>query len=530
MPSAAATRWEIAAALSSPTRRCRIGGLGRARFDLSLRKNRRGPSGRWIIEWDHHERALPAGAICRCGCGGFRPTGSSAARPRRLRALVVVASIKGAQRIAALNDAAARLGLKTGMALADARAMYPALPVVEADSRPTAVCSKRSPTGATATRRWSGSIRRTVCCSTSPAARICSAARRRSPAISCARLARRVSRPRRGRRHGRLRLGRGALWQAGHRPARRNRSGRAAAADRGAARRCRDRRGSESRRPHPHRRSGRAPARAVRRALRQGAAAAASTRRSAARTSRSRRGCRCRPLWPSSAFPIRSRARPTCSAPSSIWRGQLADVLERRGEGGRLFQVALFRADGKVHRLEIGTGAPLRDPARIRKLFEERLAVLGDACDPGFGYDMVRLSALVTERSDPAQTGLGRRRPRRGTGASDRPARRALRPAPRDAAGAAGHAYSGIRGGGGAGACAAARRRGCHAADRAGLSFRRPSVAAACAGRSRSRRSPRCRTARRSGFPGGTSRIRSRRPKGPNASPWNGGATTAATS
>jgi len=85
---------------------------------------------------------------------------------------------------------------------------------------------------------------------------------------------------------------------------------------------------------------------------------------------------------------------------------RLAAVLERRGEGGRLFQVALFRADGKVHRLELGTGAPLRDPVRVRKLFEERLAALGEACDPGFGYDTMRLSALVVERSDPAQTGL----------------------------------------------------------------------------------------------------------------------------
>jgi protein ImuB len=85
---------------------------------------------------------------------------------------------------------------------------------------------------------------------------------------------------------------------------------------------------------------------------------------------------------------------------------RLVAVLERRGEGGRLFQVALFRTDGAVHRLEIGTGAPLRDPPRVRRLFEERLAVLGDACDPGFGYDMVRLAALVTERCDPAQTGL----------------------------------------------------------------------------------------------------------------------------
>jgi protein ImuB len=59
-----------------------------------------------------------------------------------------------------------------------------------------------------------------------------------------------------------------------------------------------------------------------------------------------------------------------------------------------------------VHRLEIGTGAPLREPRRVRRLFEDRLATLGDACDPGFGYDMVRLSALVTERCDPTQTGL----------------------------------------------------------------------------------------------------------------------------
>ena len=47
--------------------------------------------------------------------------------------------------------------------------------------------------------------------------------------------------------------------------------------------------------------------------------------------------------------------------------GQLVAVLDRRGEGGRLFQVALFRADGAVHRLELGTGSPLRDPPRIRK-------------------------------------------------------------------------------------------------------------------------------------------------------------------
>lgn len=85
---------------------------------------------------------------------------------------------------------------------------------------------------------------------------------------------------------------------------------------------------------------------------------------------------------------------------------ELSHVLERRGEGARLLQVVLFRADGRVYRLDAGTGAPLRDPARMQRLFVERLAVIGDECDPGFGYDVIRLSALAAERLDPVQSGL----------------------------------------------------------------------------------------------------------------------------
>jgi protein ImuB len=85
---------------------------------------------------------------------------------------------------------------------------------------------------------------------------------------------------------------------------------------------------------------------------------------------------------------------------------ELGRMLERRGEGARGLQAALFRTDGKVHRIVVGTGAPLRDGARIRALFAERLAAIGDACDPGFGFDVIRLCAFASERSDPAQTGL----------------------------------------------------------------------------------------------------------------------------
>ena len=86
--------------------------------------------------------------------------------------------------------------------------------------------------------------------------------------------------------------------------------------------------------------------------------------------------------------------------------GGLARAMERHGKGARRLQIALFRTDGKVARIEIGTASPLRDPGRIQRLFLDRLAVLGDAADPGFGFDMIRLSALSVENLDPVQTGL----------------------------------------------------------------------------------------------------------------------------
>src|SRR3954449_10625682 len=85
---------------------------------------------------------------------------------------------------------------------------------------------------------------------------------------------------------------------------------------------------------------------------------------------------------------------------------KLGTLLERRGEGARLLQAALFRTDGRVFRIEVGTSEQLREAARIRHLFADRLGVIGDEVDPGFGYDMLRLAALVTERSEPAQIGL----------------------------------------------------------------------------------------------------------------------------
>jgi protein ImuB len=88
---------------------------------------------------------------------------------------------------------------------------------------------------------------------------------------------------------------------------------------------------------------------------------------------------------------------------------RLKPVLERRGEGARCIELALFRTDGAVRRIVVATSRPVRDPSDIRALYVERLASLADALDPGFGFDLARLSVLAAEPCPPQQTGLGER-------------------------------------------------------------------------------------------------------------------------
>lgn len=79
----------------------------------------------------------------------------------------------------------------------------------------------------------------------------------------------------------------------------------------------------------------------------------------------------------------------------------LARLLEERGEGARALEAAFFRADGKVYRLGIATGRPTRDPDIVLRLFREKLAALADPLDPGFGFDLVRLCVPRAEKARP---------------------------------------------------------------------------------------------------------------------------------
>ena len=87
--------------------------------------------------------------------------------------------------------------------------------------------------------------------------------------------------------------------------------------------------------------------------------------------------------------------------------GRLKFALERRGDGARRLELTLFRTDGALRRIAVGCSRPLREPDDIRALFVERLAALADALDPGFGFDMARLAVEVAEPAPPEQIGIG---------------------------------------------------------------------------------------------------------------------------
>jgi protein ImuB len=78
----------------------------------------------------------------------------------------------------------------------------------------------------------------------------------------------------------------------------------------------------------------------------------------------------------------------------------LSKIMERHGQGARHLEAVFFRADGMMRRLAIESGAPTRDPAIIDRLFREKLAMLSDPLDPGFGFDLIRLCASRIEGLD----------------------------------------------------------------------------------------------------------------------------------
>jgi len=75
----------------------------------------------------------------------------------------------------------------------------------------------------------------------------------------------------------------------------------------------------------------------------------------------------------------------------------LVEAMDRQGKGARRLEAHFFRTDGAVRAIPVDTGQPVTRPEVIDRLFRERLDALNDPLDPGFGFDLIRLSASRVE-------------------------------------------------------------------------------------------------------------------------------------
>ncbi len=87
--------------------------------------------------------------------------------------------------------------------------------------------------------------------------------------------------------------------------------------------------------------------------------------------------------------------------------GELAaeagEQMEQRHLGGRRFVARFFRSDGLAIDLAVETSLPVRDPAVVMRLFDDRLGSLADPIDPGFGFDLIRLAVPTLAPLAPTQ-------------------------------------------------------------------------------------------------------------------------------
>ena len=76
--------------------------------------------------------------------------------------------------------------------------------------------------------------------------------------------------------------------------------------------------------------------------------------------------------------------------------------FERGGRGCRRLEFTLYRADGTLQQLQVGTSRPIRSPEHLTRLFAPRL----DTLDLGFGVEAMALVASLTEPLAARQSSL----------------------------------------------------------------------------------------------------------------------------
>ena len=79
---------------------------------------------------------------------------------------------------------------------------------------------------------------------------------------------------------------------------------------------------------------------------------------------------------------------------------QLCDLLESKGLGAKRLDLVFHRVDNRIEAIRVGTARPVRDVKRLTRLLCDKI----ETVDPGFGIEIMRLTATLAEPLNLKQT------------------------------------------------------------------------------------------------------------------------------
>ena len=111
------------------------------------------------------------------------------------------------------------------------------------------------------------------------------------------------------------------------------------------------------------------------------------------------------PIRPEATIEVRRAFAEPIGAAQTLERhigklaAQLCDALEQKGLGARRLDLICQRVDSRAQAVRVGTALPLRDVKRMTRLICDKIETI----DPGFGIEVMTLTAIVAEPLSPKQ-------------------------------------------------------------------------------------------------------------------------------
>ncbi|HUZ90506.1 MAG TPA: DNA polymerase Y family protein [Methylocella sp.] len=111
------------------------------------------------------------------------------------------------------------------------------------------------------------------------------------------------------------------------------------------------------------------------------------------------------PVRPPDLIEVRRIFAEPIGAPETLARytgkltGQLCEVLEAKALGARQLDLLFHRVDNRIEAVRTGTARPVRDVKRLTRLLCDKIETI----DPGFGIEIMRLAATLAEPLAPKQ-------------------------------------------------------------------------------------------------------------------------------